>query len=53
MMLFDKNNIRKEISIMEFTVPEIKVVVETSERNANSGKETCDSYDWSGCCYNG
>ena len=38
---------------MEFTMPIIKVVVETSDRNTNSGRETCDSYDWSGCCYNG
>lgn len=38
---------------MEFIEPVILEVVEADERNMNSGRETCDSYDWSGCCYNG
>lgn len=38
---------------MEFTEPVIKEVVEVSDNNKNAGRETCDSYDWSGGCYNG
>lgn len=38
---------------MEFIEPVILEVVEVDEPNMNSGRETCDSYDWSGCCYNG
>ncbi len=38
---------------MEFVTPVIKEVVEVNVSNINAGKETCDSYDWSGCCYNG
>lgn len=38
---------------MVFESPVIKAVVEVTERNINTGKQTCDSYDWSGCCYNG
>lgn len=38
---------------MEFVNPIIKEVIEATERNVNSGRETCDSTDWSGCCYNG
>ncbi len=38
---------------MEFTSPVILEVVEVTDRNVNAGRETCDTYDWSGCCYNG
>lgn len=36
-----------------FEVPYIAEVVEKQNDNVNAGKETCDSLDWSGCCYNG
>lgn len=37
----------------EFKKPEISVLVESNNGRAYEGRECCDSYDWSGCCYNG
>lgn len=36
-----------------FEAPEIKEILEEKEFDMESGKQSCDTYDWSGCCYNG
>ena len=38
---------------MIFEKPVIKEIVDENAVNPNNGRETCDTYDWSGCCYNG
>lgn len=38
---------------MKFEVPMIKEVAFSDSKNANLGKQYCDTVDWSGCCYNG
>lgn len=45
--------IKRRGEIMKFEKPVIAEVIEEMNNNANSGRETCDTYDWSGCCFNG
>lgn len=43
----------KEVINMKFEIPLVKEIAIKENKNANSGKQYCDTVDWSGCCYNG
>lgn len=38
---------------MEFQNPEVIGVEIETEFATSTGKQYCDTADWSGCCYNG